>query len=262
MDRQKTAENVSFLPSTERLAERRGDYGFDAPSVPIILGLIGAMLLIAAILFTWLWQQPIAGIICLIYAVFMLLSMASYLYTTRRGKFRVWADLLSQLRLRGDERVIDLGCGRGAVLLMAAKLLPRGKAMGVDLWKTSDQSGNAMDVTRRNAELEGVAGRVELHTADMRQLPFADESFDVVLSSLAIHNIGDSQGRLQAINEAVRVLKPGGRLLLADFRATRPYPARLRELGLVEVKHRRLGWRFWYGNPWAATKLISARKPA
>jgi arsenite methyltransferase len=57
------------------------------------------------------------------------------------------------------------------------------------------------------------------------------------------------------------VLRPGGRLLLADFRATQPYPERLRELGMAEVTHRSLGWRFWYGHPWAATRLVSARKP-
>ena len=254
--------DISLSPSTKQLAERRGEYGFDAPYVPIMLGLVGVILLIAGVLLIWLPQWYVPGIICLVYAGYMLLSTASYIYTTRRGKFRVWAELLSQLGLRGDERILDLGCGRGAVLLMAAKLLPAGEATGVDLWKTSDQSGNAMDVARRNAELEGVGGRVELHTADMQRLPFGDESFDIVLSSLAIHNIEDAQGRLRTINEAVRVLKPGGRLLLADFRATQPYPDRLRELVMVEVTHRALGWRFWYGNPWAATKLVSARKPA
>jgi SAM-dependent methyltransferase len=254
MDTQKMSKNVLLFPLARQLAERRGDYGFDAPYVPITFGVIGIVFLLAGILFIWLWQWLVLGVVCLVYAVVMLLSMTSYLYTTRRGKFLVWARLLSQLRLRGDEQ--------GAALLMAAKLLPKGKATGVDLWKTSDQSGNALDVTRQNAELEGVAGRVELHTGDMRQLPFADESFDVVLSSLAIHNIQDAQGRLQVVNEAVRVLKPGGRLLLADFRATQPYPARLRELGMLEVTHRSLGWRFWYGHPWAATRLVSARKPA
>src|SRR5947209_458016 len=60
---------------------------------------------------------------------------------------------------------------------MVANLLPRGKAIGVDLWKSGDQSGNALSTTERNTELEGVAERVELHTADMRKLPFADNSF-------------------------------------------------------------------------------------
>ncbi len=95
----------------------------------------------------------------------------------------------------------------------------------------------------------------------MQKLPFADDSFDVVLSSLAIHNIQDSSGRNQAINEAVRVLKPGGRLVIADFRAQQ-YAERLRELGMAQVSTRWLTWRFWYGGPWAATKVVSARKPS
>jgi hypothetical protein len=60
---------------------------------------------------------------------------------------------------------------RDAVLLMAAQHLPRGQAVGVDIWSTKDQSRNAERVTRLNAELEGVAERVELHSADMRDLP-------------------------------------------------------------------------------------------
>jgi arsenite methyltransferase len=254
--------NISLSPSTKQLARRYGKYGFDAPYVPITLGLLGIVLLSAGIFFIWLLQWLVLGIICLVYAVYMLLSTTSYIYTTRHGKFQVWAQLLSQLRLHGEERVIDLGCGRGAVLLMVAKLLPNGRAIGVDLWKTSDQSGNAKEVTQRNAELEGVAERIELYTADMQKLPFADGSFDVVLSSLAIHNIQDANGRLQTISEAVRVLKPGGQLLLADFRGTQPYKAHLQELGMIEVTHRRLDWRFWYGSPWTATKLICAHKPA
>ncbi|GHO48243.1 class I SAM-dependent methyltransferase [Ktedonospora formicarum] len=190
------------------------------------------------------------------------MNLNSYNYTTRSGKFQVWAGILSGIQLRGDEQVLDLGCGRGAVLLMAAKLLPTGKATGIDLWKTNDQSGNAMEVTTRNAELEGVAERVELHTADMQKLPFADNTFDVILSSLAIHNIPEAAGRSHAIDEAVRVLKPGGKLRIADFRNTQAYERRLQELGMLDVKHQTLDWRFWYGSPWTATKLVSARKPA
>jgi ubiquinone/menaquinone biosynthesis C-methylase UbiE len=248
--------------SARQLARRKGNYGFDAPYVPLILGLVGISCLTIAFLSAWKFNAPITSVIFLIYGVFMLLSTASYVYTTRRGKFQVWAEILVQLGLRGDEQIIDLGCGRGAVLLMAAHLLSSGKAIGVDLWKSSDQSGNALSVTQRNAELEGVADRVELHTADMQMLPFANDSFDVVLSSLAIHNIQNPAGRKKAIDEAVRVLKPGGKLLITDFRQTQRYAERLRELGMAEVTHRMLDWRFWYGGPWAATKLVSALKPS
>src|SRR5437588_11553201 len=70
-------------------------------------------------------------------------NAASYVYTTRAGKFRVWAELLDGLQLRGDERLLDIGCGRGAVLLMAAQRLPAGRAVGADPWSKTDHSGTA-----------------------------------------------------------------------------------------------------------------------
>ena len=154
-----------------------------------------------------------------------------------------------------------MGCGRGAVLLMAAQRLTTGRAEGVDLWRSVDQSGNSLEATRRNVIAEGVADRVELHTGDMTALPFEDNSFDVVVSSLAIHNISGSAGREKAITEAARVLRPGGRLMIADIRATRQHEGQLAKLGMSEVAHRRLGWRFWWGGPWGATCLVTATKP-
>ena len=147
-----------------------------------------------------------------------------------------------------------MGCGRGAVLLMAAQHLTTGRAIGVDLWRSFDQSGNSIEATRRNAIAEGVADRVELHTANMTALPFADSSFDVVVSSLAIHNISRRADRDKAIEEAVRVLRPGGRLMIADVRATRQYREHLARSGMNEVGRRRLGWL------WPAV-LVTATKP-
>jgi arsenite methyltransferase len=245
-----------------RIARRRGAYGVDAPYVPVVLGAIAVTFLAAAAVSAGPLGIPLLAAICAAYGIFFLLSTASYLYTTRAGKFRVWAEQLARLGLRGDEQVVDLGCGRGAVLLMAAQLLPQGKAVGVDLWKSSDQSGNDPAVTRRNAEREGVSEQVELQTADLRALPLAEATFDLVLSSLAIHNIVDAAGRAQAIDEAVRILKPGGRLVIADIRATPQYAERLHQRSMIHVQRHRLGWRYWYGGPWGAATLVSATKPA
>jgi SAM-dependent methyltransferase len=193
-------------------------------------------------------------------SIWIVAQLALYIHATRAGKFRVWEDLFDELRLRGDETLLDIGCGRGAVLLAAAKRLPHGRAVGVDLWQ-ADQTGNSADVTLANAALEGVADRVELHTADMTALPLADNSVDVLVSNLAIHNIREHDGRRRALLEAVRVLRPGGRLAIADLWKTRQHATHLREIGWRNVRHRNLGWRMWYGGPWAATRLVAATKP-
>jgi ubiquinone/menaquinone biosynthesis C-methylase UbiE len=133
--------------------------------------------------------------------------MASSYY----GKFHARDRLLDGLGLAGDETLLDVGCGHGLLLIGAAKRLPRGRAVGIDLWSQVDQGNNSKEATLGNAELEGVADRVEIHTGDMRQMPFADATFDAVVANLAIHNVPSREGRRQAISEIVRVLTPGGR---------------------------------------------------
>jgi arsenite methyltransferase len=107
---------------------------------------------------------------------------------------------------------------------------------------------------------KGVTDRVELHTGDMTALPFEDNHFDLVVSSLAIHNISERAGREKAISEAVRVLRPGGRLMSADIRATRQHKEQLAGLGMNDVAQE-AGMHFWWGGPWAATRLVTATKP-
>ncbi|MFG1961365.1 class I SAM-dependent methyltransferase [Nonomuraea sp. NPDC049028] len=237
---------------------RRGSYGFDAPWA--LAGLFfGAVVQLALVAVSFAFDVPAAGIAFLLGALYTLASAGSYLYTTRRGKFVVWGEELG--RIEGDEQVLDLGCGRGMVLLLAAQRLRGGRATGIDLWSGKDQSGNAESVTRANAETEGVSDRVDLVTGDMRELPFEDGRFDVIVSSLAIHNIPTAEGRDQAVKEAHRVLRPGGLMLIADFQHTSRYEDVLRELGVVDVRRRDLGWRFWYGGPWFKSEMLEARKP-
>lgn len=247
------------------LRRRRGDYGFDgnfrvisAPWLAVIHAVLAAVL-IAFTVRDIVVGAVVGALITGVLTLALVLFVGFYLQTTRIGKFRVWSRILGELRLRGDEQVLDLGCGRGALLLMVAELLPRGRAVGIDLW-LADQTGNSADATRRNAELEGVADRVELRTGDITQLPFADNTFDLVVSSLAVHNISSAAGRRAAIDEAVRVLRPGGRLAIADPLATNQYSARLHELGLIDVQRRNLGWRMWWGGPFLATGLVTATK--
>ena len=214
----------------------RVDYGVDAPiavrNMLIVCGL-GIISLITRAAGLWGKESGFAllglplissGLACGAMAVWMICS-------SKFGKVREREALLDLLEWRGNERVLDVGCGRGLFLIGAAKRLTTGRATGIDIWQAEDLSGNAPEATLDNATSEGVADRVEVQTADARRLPFDDASFDVVLSSAALHNIYDAGERQNAVREIARVLKVGGRVLIADVRHTRHYARTLRDAG-------------------------------
>jgi len=240
----------------------RPNYGLDAPGVVRNLTVIGAVLVLLGMLsgtvaadgsFGWLrylqisfWAPGLA----------FLLTAAVMVWGSRVGKRWFRDRILDAIPWRGDEQVLDVGCGHGLMLLGAAKRLKIGQAIGIDLWKTEDQAGNSPAATMENARLEGVADRVELKDGDARTLPFPDRTFDVILSSWALHNIYDPEGRAVAVREIARVLKPGGRAALADIRHADEYAEVLRTAGL-EV--RRDGPSFLFVIP---TYTVWATKPA
>ena len=140
------------------------------------------------------------------------------------GKFRHRDMMLNMLRWRGDERVLDVGTGRGLLLIGAARRLTTGRGTGIDVWSTKDLSGNSLSRTQANIDVEGVQDKVNIKSDDARKLSFPDASFDVVLSNLCIHNIPASDGRAQACREIARVLKPGGTALISDLGEHRLLP--------------------------------------
>lgn len=127
--------------------------------------------------------------------------------------------VLAGLAWRGDERVLDVGCGNGFLLVDMAKRLSAGTATGIDLWMTGAGDQTA-ETAWRNARLEGVVDRVDIKNVDARAMPFGERTFDVIVSSLMLHHAGGRADRARVLSEMSRVLKPGGRVLLYDIAAT------------------------------------------
>jgi SAM-dependent methyltransferase len=170
------------------------------------------------------------------------LFMGSYMtYGSRIGKLRTRERLLDltaqQLRpWSGSEAVLDVGCGRGLMLVGAARRLRTGEAVGIDLWRAEDQADNSPEAVKENARREGVADRVRIDTGDARQLPYADGSFDLVLSHWVVHNVPQAADRERVLAEMLRVLRPGGVLVLADIANIAEYRTYLTSKGVTGVR--------------------------
>jgi arsenite methyltransferase len=114
-----------------------------------------------------------------------------------------------------DETVVDLGCGAGFDSILAAQMVgPEGRVIGVDMTPAM------LNKARRNAELLGLSN-VDLRQGFLEELPVADGAVDVVISNGVINLCPD---KATVLAEAFRVLKPGGRLQIADIIVAKAVP--------------------------------------
>jgi arsenite methyltransferase len=214
--------------------KNKPNYGVDAPGVIRNLLLIGVVVLIlsqlfpefrigAAVIQTRYFAWPgayfsLSGLLMLLYSLW-----GKYFHRDRMLKLFPWT---------GSEAVLDVGAGKGLLMIGAAKKLTSGLSTGIDVWSTRDLSGNTADAALRNARLEGVEHLVAVETEDVMEMHFPDGSFDVVLSNLCLHNIGKREGRDKACREIARVLKSGGVAIIADYKNIRQYKKEFDQLGL------------------------------
>jgi SAM-dependent methyltransferase len=236
---------------------QRVDYGIDAPGVIRNLLVLGVVILAAALLvppfhvgsavvdLRGFW---VTGTSCLFFGGLLLLY-------SLRGKFRHRDRMLALVTLRGDEDVLDVGTGRGLLLVGAAKKLVTGHAVGLDIWKTSDLSSNARANTEKVLEQEGVADRCRLLERPAQDSGLPDASFDVILSNLCLHNISAREERDAACREIVRLLKPGGVAIISDFKHTGQYAKVFESAGLTV----RRSYHPWDTFP--PLTILEARKP-
>jgi len=123
--------------------------------------------------------------------------------------------LVEQAALRPAQRVLDIGCGTGRLIVLVAHLHPDVEVVGLD------PDPKALARARRKVERAGVSVQLDRGFADA--LPYAPASFDRVFSSFMLHHLEPTQ-KVAALREVRRVLEPGGALHLLDFGGAGPGP--------------------------------------
>lgn len=211
-------------------------YGIDAPDIMYNLIFFGALTIIVGFTIPLIFNNTILNciscLIILIGTIIFILGIAMFAYGLK-GKYRTRDLMLSKIIWTGKEIVLDIGAGQGLLMNGSAKHLIDGKSIGIDIWSKKDLSDNSISKTLANAELEGVKDKIEIRNEDARNLTFTDNSFDVVLSLLCIHNIQLKADQEKACFEIARVLKPNGIALIGDYIPTTEYAKALAKAGLT-----------------------------
>jgi len=117
--------------------------------------------------------------------------------------------IVNEASIKPGESVLDCGCGTGTLAIVVKRLLGKtGKVYGIDISK--DQ----LAIAKRKASEQGL--EIAFEKASIDEMPFPDSSFDVIFSTLMLHHVPPAV-RERAFREMRRVLKPNGRIVVADF---------------------------------------------
>jgi ubiquinone/menaquinone biosynthesis C-methylase UbiE len=164
----------------------------------------------------------------------MVITIPAWLYDllarwfVSRGREQEFRQMVADLaQLQPGETVLDVGCGTGTMALLAYERVGEtGSVCGID------PSAQLLAGARRKAARRGLP--INFQLGGIEQLSFPDQSFDVVLSTFMMHHLPDDLKR-QGLSEIARVLKPGGRLLVVDFKHKEMHQGRPTLLGIGEI---------------------------
>ncbi len=214
------------------------NYKWQVPSSVRHMSLIGIIVLVVAMVLTHLGITYALGIgvgVALLLHI-PIVALTAIGLILRRARTGFLSTVVNLIPWKGDEEVLDVGCGSGVLLFACIKQSPTAKGTGIDIYDPYSFGGSA-GVFWKNAEVEGVKSRIDLQQVDARTMPFENERFNVIVSSLAMHHVGDGADQEKATREIIRTLKPGGRIAICDVGRSLNAPEKvLRSSGLTNIR--------------------------
>ena len=192
-------------------------YHWRMPSPVRHMSLVGIIVLAAGMVLAHLGITNAlrigVGLALLLHLPIILLTVVGMILRQARTGFI--NGVVNQIPWKAEQEVLDVGCGSGVLLFACLKQSPTVKGTGIDIYDPYSFGGTA-GVFWKNAEVEGLKERVALQQVDARSMPFEDQHFDVIVSSLAMHHVGNAVEQEKATREIVRTLKPGGKIAICD----------------------------------------------
>ena len=188
--------------------------------------------------------------------ILILLVIGIYCNTLFRGRSLIWNQILRELKISGNAQVAILGLNYAGLFIDVAKRLKApGKVTGVN-------TGNENVIKQENERIKEnrVADRAKLVDGSLLNLPLESRHYDYVLSTFTFHSVSPAINRGRAIQEAVRVMKPNGTLIIVDFGNLQQYRPLLNNLGFQDVRIVPTDINGWWGGPWLKTSVLMARR--
>ena len=211
--------------------KQQPNYGFPLSSILIRISTAILIILVVTALISfhvfWYFIILISSIILPLYVFFGIIIFKRRFYEYRMD---IQKKMINILDIKGNETVLDLGSGAGALVICFAKLLQDGKVYGLDKYSLSEKKirtkiikfvrinyiGHNLKNAKRNAKIEDVDKKCEFISGDFtRRLNFQDNYFDIISSFQSLH-ITPTQKQMQVFQEIDRVLKKGGRIIFFE----------------------------------------------
>lgn len=194
--------------------------------IPIVGGILTILLGAGAALSLILAEQVtisffvllVLAIVCCADTIYMAAARTALSYRGGKVQSKVLDNVLFYLDVlhwNGTGKLLDIGCGSGAMSIKAAKKYPSAAVIGMDYWGAEWDYSKTL--CENNARMEGVTNRVHFQKGDAANLDFADASFDAEISNFVFHEVRSQPDKLALIREALRALKPGGVFVFEDI---------------------------------------------